>query len=369
MNPPVPLVKCLVWDLDNTLWRGTLSEDLHVRVDPAISETISALDARGILQSVASKNDHDLAWARLQEFGLSDYFLLPHIGWGPKSDSIRRIAERLNLGLTAMAFIDDQPVECAEVGFHLPDVRCYTADLASALPDLPEFSPRVVTTDARRRRDMYRSGFERDAARESFTGPDAEFLRSLELELRINRADETDLSRVEELTMRTSQMNATGIHYSAQALLEMRTDATHDVLVAALTDRFGAHGYVAVSLLDKCDGYWHLKLLAASCRVVTFGVGAAILNWLVDQAARAGMHIVADFRATPRNRMMEIAYRFAGFTELATANCRCCAVAAKPNEIQRFHLIPEPRPEPETMRLVAPDLSEPSPAAISCGPR
>ena len=106
MITPAPLVKCLVWDLDNTLWQGILSEDPLVRVDPAISSTVATLDARGILQSVASKNDHDLAWARLQEFGLSDYFLLPHIGWGPKSESIRLIAERLNLALTAMAFID-----------------------------------------------------------------------------------------------------------------------------------------------------------------------------------------------------------------------------------------------------------------------
>jgi methoxymalonate biosynthesis protein len=361
MTATVPPVKCLVWDLDNTLWQGTLSEDPQVQVDLAIRKTVAALDARGILQSVASKNDHDLAWNRLQEYRLSDYFQLPHIGWGPKSESIRRIAERLNFAPTTMAFIDDQPAERAEVSFHLPDVRCYPADLASALPNLPEFSPRVVTIDARRRREMYQAAFERDAARESFTGPDVKFLHSLDLELRIVHADEIELSRVEELTLRTSQMNATGIHYSAQALLAMRSDATHEVLVAALTDRFGSHGCIAVLLLDRCDGYWHLKLLAASCRVVSFGVGAAILNWLVDQAARVGVHMVADFRATPRNRMMEIAYRFAGFTE---ADCRCLTGMATSDEIQRFHLIPESRPGPETMRLVAPDLTEPAAASF-----
>ena len=362
MTATVPLVKCLVWDLDNTVWRGTLLEDPQVWVDPAIRKTIAALDARGILQSVASKNDHDLAWARLEECGLSDYFLLPHIGWGPKSDSIRQIADRLNFTPTTIAFIDDHPAERAEVGFRLPDVRCYPADLASALPDLPEFSPGVVTIDAQRRRQMYRSGFERDAARESFIGPDAEFLRSLDLELRIDRADETELLRVEELTLRTSQMNATGIHYSGDKLLAMCTDITHEVLVAGLTDRFGPHGSVAVSLLNKCDGYWHLKLLAASCRVISFGVGAAMLNWLVDQAALAGVHMVADFRATPRNRMMEIAYRFAGFTD---ADCGCLARTPKSDQIQRFHLIPESRPAPDTMRLVAPGLSEPRAAAPS----
>jgi methoxymalonate biosynthesis protein len=362
MTATVPLVKCLVWDLDNTLWRGTLSEDSQVRVDGGIRKAVAAIDARGILQSVASKNDHDLAWARLEECGLSDYFVLPHIGWGPKSDSIRQIAERLNFAPTTMAFIDDQPAERAEVSFHMPDVRCYPADLASALPDLPEFNPRVVTIDARRRRQMYRSGLERDAARESCIGSDAEFLRSLDLELRIGRANETELLRVEELTQRTSQMNATGIHYSAQALLTMCADATHEVLVAALTDRFGPHGSVAVSLLNKCNGYWHLKLLAASCRVISFGVGAAVLNWLVDQAARAGVHLVADFRATARNRMMEIAYRFAGFTEV---DCGCLTGMAKSDTIQRFHLIPESRPRPDAMRLVAPELGDSRAATLS----
>lgn len=365
MTATVPLVKCLVWDLDNTLWRGTLLEDSQVQVDPVIRKVVAALDARGILQSVASKNDHDLAWAQLEECGLSDYFLLPHIGWGRKSDSIRRIAERLNFAPTAMAFMDDQPAERAEVSFHLPDVRCYSADLASALPDLPEFTPRVVTIDARRRRQMYRSGFERDAARESCIGPDAEFLRSLDLELRIGRANETELLRVEELTQRTSQMNATGVHYSARTLLTMCADATHEVLVAALTDRFGPHGRVAVSLLNKRDGCWHLKLLAASCRVVSFGIGAAVLNWLVDQAARAGVHLVADFRATARNRMMEIAYRFAGFTE---ADCGCLAGIATSGTVQRFHLIPQSRPGPDTIRLVAPELSEPRAALPSFEP-
>src|SRR5262249_24447859 len=153
---------------------------------------------------------------------------------------------------------------------NLPEVRCYPADMASALADLPEFSPGVVTIDAQRRRQTYRSGFERDAARESFIGPDAQFMRSLDLELRIDRANEAELSRVEELTLRTSQMHATGVHYSGEVLLAMCTDAAHEVLVGGLTDRFGPHGSVGVSLLEKCHGYWHLKLLATSCRVISF---------------------------------------------------------------------------------------------------
>ncbi|MES4907293.1 MULTISPECIES: HAD-IIIC family phosphatase [unclassified Streptomyces] len=350
------MVKCLVWDLDNTLWQGTLLEDDAVRLPESVRETIVALDSRGILQSVSSKNDHDLAWAKLEELGLAEYFVLPRIGWGPKSESVREIADRLRFAHRAVAFVDDQPAERAEVTFHLPDVRCYGADEVATLTERPEFSPRTVTVDARRRRQMYQAGFEREAAQSSFTGPTEEFLRSLDLRMRIERATDEQLLRVEELTLRTSQMNATGVHYSDATLRALLADPHHEVLVASLTDRFGPHGAIGVMLLATHPGAWHLKLLATSCRVVSFGAGAAIINWLTDQAARAGAHLVADFRPTDRNRMMEIAYRFAGFGDEA---CEC--LAALPDTdvegLRRLHLTADRREPHATIDLTAPDLT------------
>jgi methoxymalonate biosynthesis protein len=164
------LVKCLVWDLDNTLWRGTLLEDPEVLLPDEIRDVIVALDSRGILQAIASKNDHDLAWNRLEELGLAEYFVHPRIGWGRKSDSVCEIAGQLNFALSTIAFIDDLPSERAEVTFRAPEVRCYPADQARSLPGLPEFSPEVVTVDARRRRQMYQASFRRDAERDSSPG-------------------------------------------------------------------------------------------------------------------------------------------------------------------------------------------------------
>ncbi|WP_150243256.1 HAD-IIIC family phosphatase [Nocardiopsis quinghaiensis] len=349
------LVKCLVWDLDNTLWKGTLLEGDELLLADEVRDVVVELDSRGVLQSVASKNDHDLAWARLEELGIAEYFVLPRIGWGPKSESVRVIADRLNFAQGAVAFIDDQPAERAEVRFSLPDVRCYMAEQAASLPELPEFSPSVVTVDAQRRRRMYQAGFAREEARTDFTGPDEAFLRSLELVMGIGRAGGEDLSRVEELTVRTSQMNATGVHYSDATLRSLLSDPGHEVLVVTLTDRFGPHGAVGVVLLEKHATVWHLKLLATSCRVVSFGAGTAILNWLVDQAARRGVHLVADFRPTERNRMMEIAYRFAGFTE---DPCSCAeAVTGAPEDgVQRLHLVTERREPAATLRIEALEL-------------
>ncbi|MEV4947166.1 HAD-IIIC family phosphatase [Streptomyces sp. NPDC053755] len=354
-------VKCLVWDLDNTLWSGTLLEDGEVTLSDEVREVIATLDRRGILQAVASKNDHDHAWERLELLGVAEYFVLPHIGWGPKSESVRRIADQLGFAHTTIAFVDDQPAERAEVAHHLPDVRCYPAEEVLELTGRPEFDP-VTTEDSRRRREMYQAGFRREAAREEFAGADEEFLRTLGLVMTIGRAAEADLARVEELTLRTSQMNATGVHYGDAELRGLLADPGHDVLVISLRDRFGDHGAVGIVLLERLPGVWHLKLLATSCRVVSFGAGAVILRWLTDQAAAAGVHLAADFRRTARNRMMEVAYRFAGFTGDA---CPCAAAVTGPDreDIELLHIEPARQEPPTTMRLDAPDLAAPVTAA------
>jgi methoxymalonate biosynthesis protein len=359
------LVKCLVWDLDNTLWQGTLAEGDEVVLPGAHRAVVQELDARGILQSIASRNDPDRAWARLCELGIAEYLVLPQICWGSKSRGVRTVADRLGFALSSVAFIDDQPAERAEVTHHLPQVRCYPAAQATLLVDYAEFNPASVTVDARRRRMMYQAGFRREAARAEFAGPDEEFLRTLDLSLRIGRASDEDLTRVEELTLRTSQMNATGVHYPDGVLRQMRADPAHEVLVATLTDRFGPHGAIGVVLLARQPGAggsgphpgtWHLKLLATSCRVVPFGAGAVVLRWLADQAAVAGVHLVADFARTDRNRMMEVTYRFAGFGDKP---CPCLAAlppAGTPG-LQRLHLTPTRQPPPATMRVAAPALT------------
>ncbi|HEX6473252.1 MAG TPA: HAD-IIIC family phosphatase [Streptosporangiaceae bacterium] len=353
----VPTVKCLVWDLDNTLWQGVLLEDGEVRLSEEIRRVIIGLDERGILQSVASRNDHDHAWARLTELGVAEYLILPQIGWGPKSASVAAVADRLGFAPATIAFIDDQPMERAEVAHHLPEVRCYPAEQAPHLLELPEFSSAVVTEDSRQRRAMYQAGFARETARAEFRGADEEFLRGAGLEMRIRRAAETDLARVEELTLRTSQMNATGVHYSDATLRTLLADPRHEVLVVTMTDRFGPHGAVGIVLLEKHATIWHLKLLATSCRVVAFGAGSVLLSWLADQAAAAGVHLAADFRRTDRNRMMEVAYRFSGFDD---EPCACAANLPPATEdgVLRLHLVPQPQKPPGTMRVHAVRLSD-----------
>src|SRR5262249_53560679 len=99
----VSTVKCLVWDLDNTLWKGVLLEDGEVHLRDEIRRVVVGLDERGLLQAVASHNDYDHAWAWLEKLGIAEYIVLPEIGWGPKSASVKAIAEKLQFALHTVA--------------------------------------------------------------------------------------------------------------------------------------------------------------------------------------------------------------------------------------------------------------------------
>ncbi len=310
-----PKLKCLIWDLDNTLWQGVLAEGDDLRLRSGVRELIETLDQRGVLQSIASRNDHGPAWAKLTELGLADYFLVPQIHWGPKSESVAEIARALNLGVDAFAFVDDQPFEREEVTAALPEVRVYDAADVASLAGRPEFTPRFVTPDSRHRRVLYQRDFQRKAAEEKFHGPNEAFLRSLDLKLQIRLAEEGDLERAEELTQRSHQLNTTGKTFSHHELDALRQSDDHVLLVASLRDRFGDYGKIGLVLLSTRVEVWRIDLLLMSCRVMSRGVGGALITWLRQQAKEAGVALQAEFVETGRNRMMYVTYKFAGFEE------------------------------------------------------
>ena len=310
-------IKCVVWDLDNTLWQGTLLEDVHVTLRPEVLDIIKTLDSRGILHSIASKNDHTTAMHKLEELGIRDYFLYPQINWNPKTSSIEAIARSLNIGLDTFAFVDDQAFELAEVSFSLPQVLCIdTSDLSTML-DRPEMQPRFITEDSQLRRQMYLSDIERNMAEKEFIGTSEEFLATLKMIFTIQKAQEDDLKRAEELTVRTHQLNTTGYTYSYEELNALRQSDDHLLLIASLEDVFGTYGKIGLALIERTPEIWTLKLLLMSCRVMSRGVGAIMMNYIMRQAKKAGARLQAEFVPTDRNRMMYITYKFGGFKEVA----------------------------------------------------
>lgn len=309
-------IKVLVWDLDNTLWDGTLLEGDAVRLRPAAAAALRTLDARGILLSIASKNDPDQAMGKLRELGLDEYFIYPQIGWSSKSSGVASIAKSINVGLDAIAFIDDDPFERGEVHHALPEVRVIEAGAAAELAGMPELMPRFITGESALRRRMYQADIERNRAEEGFQGPQEEFLASLAMRFTIHPARTEDLQRAEELTVRTNQLNTSGQTYSYEELDGFRRSAAHLLLIAGLDDRYGSYGKIGLALIDKQPRVWTLKLLLMSCRVISRGVGSILISHILRLAQAAGVGLQAEFKSTPRNRMMLIAYKFAGFREL-----------------------------------------------------
>ncbi|MGW7574631.1 HAD-IIIC family phosphatase [Streptomyces sp. NPDC054765] len=326
---PAPTVKCLVWDLDDTLWDGTVLEGDAPRPFLAATAALHTLDERGILHAVASRGDPEAAAAHLASHGLDDLFTLLDIGWGAKSDAVRRIAARLNIGLDTLAFIDNDRMERAEVVAALPEVRCYPASQAARLTVLPEFRPPFVTDESRERRALYRGELRRKEAQDTYEGAPAEFLASLGLELSVRRATEEDLARAHELTVRTHQLNTTGRTYDLEELRELCASPRHRVLVAGLTDRFGSYGTIGLALTEHTDGAQDgptgaegasvLRLLLLSCRVMSRGVGPALIGHLVRDALARDLRPVAEFVPTPVNRVMLVNLRFSGFEVIERA--------------------------------------------------
>lgn len=309
-------IKCVIWDLDNTLWDGVLSEGGGSELRPGVRQVIEALDARGIIQSVASKNDAAPALRKLEEFGLTDYFLCPQINWGAKSQSIETIAQKLNLKYEAMAFVDDNPYERDEVTFALPRVSTYDAADSGSLPDLPEFQVRFITEDAKNRRRMYQADLRRTEAEEAFPGGNDAFLSTLNMRMTLSPVIEADLQRVEELTVRTHQLNSTGYTYSYEELLALTKSDDHIFLICGLDDVYGTSGKVGLLLLEKSE-VLTIKLLIVSCRVMSRGIGSALLSAATQIAHKLGLPLQADFLETEHNRIMYITYKLAGFEELA----------------------------------------------------
>ena len=268
------IIKCVVWDLDDTLWDGVLAETDNVVLKNNIIDIIKELDRRGILQSISSKNEYDNVMKKLDEFGIKEYFLYPQVNWGPKSESIRTIQKAFNFGMDTFAFVDDQAFEREEVAYSIPEVLCIDASDINKLLDMEQMQPRFVTEDSKNRRKLYINDIERNKAEEKYEGAQEEFLATLGIKFTISRAKEEDLKRVEELTVRTHQLNSTGTVYSYEELLQLIHSDKYEVIVAQLDDKYGEYGKIGISVVEKEGSDWEIKLLLMSCRVMSKGVGS-----------------------------------------------------------------------------------------------
>ena len=327
--------KCLVIDLDNTIWGGVIGDDGLAGIalgqgsaagEAFLSVQRAVLDLRnrGVVIAVCTKNDEENA--RRPFVDHTEMLLrLEHIAvfqsnWIDKAANLRTIATTLNLGLDALVFLDDNPVERAQVRAELPMV---------AVPELPEspalyartllaagyFEAVTFSDDDRRRADNYQANSERlslKAQASDMVG----YLRSLNMVCTIRRFDPEGRARIAQLINKSNQFNLTTRRYTEAEVARIEPDPGKYALQIRLTDRFGDNGMISVVIVDVAKDAWTIDTWLMSCRVLGRGVETAILRHLVAAAKAAGAKALRGvYIPSGKNNMVSNHYGKLGFQE------------------------------------------------------
>lgn len=308
--------KVIVLDADQTLWKGVVGEDgaQGVQIDP-VRKTVQAFLVRqhdaGMLICVCSKNDEaDVAqvFQNRPDMVLKRQHVVSwRVNWRPKSENIRSIARELRLGLDSFIFIDDDPVECAEVQANCPEVLTFL--LPQEVDTIPRFLDHLwvfdrlkLTDEDKARTALYQENTERARYREEAPSLH-DFLAGLNLKIRISTATPNQLARVSELTRRTNQFNFTNIRRSESQIQALCLPGETECLVVHVKDRFGDYGLVGVIIYQTDSAALTVETFLLSCRALGRGVEHKMAAMLGETAVRRGLpRIDVRFIGTARNQ-------------------------------------------------------------------
>lgn len=352
--------KVLVVDLDNTLWGGIVGEDgaAGLKLDGPEGEPflefqryLKGLKERGVLLAVASKNDPAAAREpfksrpemalRLEDFSAFE------AGWGPKPEALARIAAKLNVGVDALAFVDDTAMEREAVRSFLPEVAVVDlpedpSDSVRALDAARLFEPASVSAE-----DAARAAhFAAEAAREAHKAAAADlptFLKGLGMRAEAGPFAEADLERVVQLFNKTNQFNVLTRRVAEAEVRGWLRDPAVFTLQARLSDRHGDYGLVACLTARAKGGELVVEDWLMSCRVLGRGLERLCFNRLLAEARRRGASsLVGRYEATPKNGLVKDLYPTLGFSADGPGTWRLKAADARPQEV----FIDDGRPSP-----------------------
>ncbi|HTT22805.1 MAG TPA: HAD-IIIC family phosphatase [Candidatus Sulfotelmatobacter sp.] len=328
--------KCLVLDLDNTLWGGVIGDDgvsnLILGRDHAVGEAfldfqryVKGLQRRGVILAVCSKNDlenakegfsHPDSILKLEDFGAFK------ANWNSKSENIREIAAELNINLDSLVFVDDNPAERALVADQLPevgvpDVGPDVSRFAELLDRERYFEVAAIVQDDLNRSAYYTSNAQRSASEAGFRDY-GEFLASLEMTAEIGPFSPVYLERITQLINKTNQFNLTTRRYTAAEVEAVSKDPNIIALYGRLADKFGDNGLVSVLIGRVTDGTVEIDLWLMSCRVLNREMELAMFDALIEQCEARGIcKIVGAYIPSKKNSMVAGHYSGFGFTRLS----------------------------------------------------
>ena len=256
-------IKCVAWDLDNTIWDGILIEG-KVRLNKKIVNRIKELDKNGIVNSIVSKNDIIEAEEKLKELGISDYFVMPQINWNPKSHNLQNLAKNMNIGLDTICFVDDNPFEIEEVKHGCPEVLCINVKDITYMDVLDCFDVEI-TSESSKRRETYKMLEKEHSEMEKWDGSIDDFLKQCNITIEVKRPAVEELARCHELLQRTNQLNASGRRLNYEELLAIYNSDKYLCYRIKCKDKFGDYGIVGFSIYDITDNT--ITDFVISCRV------------------------------------------------------------------------------------------------------
>lgn len=328
--------KCVVTDLDNTLWGGVIGDDGIENIQigelgqgqafSGLQTWLKELKKRGVLLAVCSKNEEaaaKLPFEKHPEMVLRlDDFAMFVANWEDKAGNIRRIQETLNIGMDSMVFLDDNPFERELVCSLIPEI---------CVPELPE-DPSAYLPYLRRcglfetasfsKEDAKRTGqYREEALRAAEQGRFAdygEYLQSLHMEAYVSPFDAFHTPRIAQLSQRSNQFNLRTIRYTEADVERLSKDAGHETLFFCLKDAFGDYGLISAVVLEKQpEGVLFIEEWFMSCRVLKRGMEEFIADTIVKKARGLGCRrVVGEYLPTPKNQMVERLYERLGFTPM-----------------------------------------------------
>ena len=328
--------KCLVLDLDNTLWGGIIGDDgmEHIEIGhetptaeayTAFQEYVLKLKERGVILAVCSKNEEDIAKSGFNHpdsvLHVED-FVSFHANWKPKNINLRIIAEEINIGTDSLVFIDDNPAERQLVRDTMPEVAVPEVDPVDvfsyirAIEGAGFFEPVTISEDDRKRNESYRGNIQRRSLEESMQTYD-DFLQSLEMEAEIDDFRSVYYDRIAQLTNKSNQFNLTTRRYTRADIEQMANDQHYVTLYGRLRDKFGDNGLISVVIGEKIDDSLHIRLWLMSCRVLKRGMEQMMLDALAARAAADGCkELIGYYYKTAKNKMVSDLYAVFGFEKV-----------------------------------------------------
>jgi FkbH-like protein len=330
--------KCLVLDLDNTLWGGVIGDDgvsnLKLGRETALGESFVAfqlyvkeLARRGVLLAVCSKNNHEIAEQGFSHpdsvLKLADFSAF-YANWEPKHENIAGIARKLNIGLDSLVFVDDNPAERALVSAQLPmvavpNVGSEVSRFASILEAHGYFEPVRISQDDTQRGKYYQDNARREEASAAFQDYGA-FLDSLEMTAEIAPFSSVYLDRIAQLTNKTNQFNLTTRRYTFAEIERFAHDPSYITLYGRLVDKFGDNGIISLVIACTSGSEARVDLWLMSCRVLKRDMEQAMCDALVDECQARGItRLTGEYIPTAKNGMVAGHYQTLGFQQVAAA--------------------------------------------------